>query len=131
MTSKKDEYIFGASVLAGSGRRRAEAVHLQVEALVPGDERLLHGQLLPERPQLGQLLTFARNNEKKIIVCCLQKKWKFFLLHSVVLVPGTFVMIKKIFLPKITHELDHNQGCQMVYYQTKNPNLGNFLRALD
>jgi hypothetical protein len=23
------------------------------------------------------------------------------------------------------------QGCQMVYFQTKNPNLGKFLRALD
>jgi hypothetical protein len=24
-----------------------------------------------------------------------------------------------------------NQGCQMVYFQTKNPNLGKFLSALD
>jgi hypothetical protein len=25
----------------------------------------------------------------------------------------------------------HNQGCQMAYFQTKNPNLGKLLRALD
>jgi hypothetical protein len=26
---------------------------------------------------------------------------------------------------------DHAQGCQMVYFQTKNPNLGKFLMALE
>jgi hypothetical protein len=27
--------------------------------------------------------------------------------------------------------LNSNQGCQMVYFQTKNPNMGKFLRASD
>jgi hypothetical protein len=30
----------------------------------------------------------------------------------------------KLHKRKETKEMDVNQGCQMVYYQTKNPNLG-------
>jgi hypothetical protein len=38
---------------------------------------------------------------------------------------------KKCLLPGVVHKKGGSQGCQMVYFQTKNPNLGKFLRALD
>jgi hypothetical protein len=36
----------------------------------------------------------------------------------------------KLHKRKETKEMDVNQGCQMVYYQTNNPNLGKFWRVL-
>jgi hypothetical protein len=41
------------------------------------------------------------------------------------------ICIKNILTILSNNHRKHSQGCQMVYFQTKNPNLGKIFRPLD
>ena len=62
LTHQRSLLIRWRSALTRSRSGRGEAVDLQVEALVPRDEDLLHVKLLPKILESDQLLAFAEKD---------------------------------------------------------------------